>query len=56
MENNEQLCVQFDPDDKYVAVGYADGSIRIYSPINGQELLQMNSLFSPDKMPITGIR
>ena len=52
----EQYSVQFSPDDDTIAVGYADGNIRLYKADSGKLISVMFPLFSPEKMPVTGVR
>jgi COMPASS component SWD3 len=33
---NEVYCCRFDPQDRYVATGCKDGSIRIYNVLTGK--------------------
>lgn len=55
--NNGVMCVRFSPDGNFVAVGQADGLIKIFSPDTGQCLY---SLCDDDvamcHLPVTSIR
>ena len=32
----EVFCAQFDPEDRYIALGYGDGAVRIYNMETGK--------------------
>jgi len=36
------LCVRYDPNDKYIATGCFDGSIRIYNVFTGKQSYTLN--------------
>ena len=56
----EILCVRFDPQDKYCAVGYADGGIRIFNVKTGttlqHTLTPALSGVKEERMPVSSIR
>eukprot|EP00357_Protocruzia_adherens_P022906 CAMPEP_0114995856 /NCGR_PEP_ID=MMETSP0216-20121206/13973_1 /TAXON_ID=223996 /ORGANISM="Protocruzia adherens, Strain Boccale" /LENGTH=384 /DNA_ID=CAMNT_0002359967 /DNA_START=132 /DNA_END=1286 /DNA_ORIENTATION=+ len=56
--DNEIFCVRFDHDDKYLALGCADGSIKIYNVLTGKMSFTLNNqqAQTTGKMPTTSIR
>ena len=58
-ENFDYLfCVQFDQEDKFLAGGYADGSIRIFNRGSGKMLAELKPQypFEMARMPICDLR
>jgi WD40 repeat protein len=51
---SEVFCAKFDPSDKYLACGYADGMTRIYN-IATQKLSFTLQGAITDDMPITAL-
>lgn len=49
------LCVRYDPNDKYIATGCFDGSIRIYNVFTGKQSYTLNA-DGEEHMPITNIK
>jgi len=47
--------VRFDPNDKYIAAGQGDGSIKIFNVFTGKQSYTLNSNME-EPMPITQIR
>ena len=35
--STEVFCAQFDPEDRYIALGYGDGAVRIYNLETGKQ-------------------
>ena len=54
--DSEPFCVQFDPEDRYLGVGYSDGTTRLYNLLSGKMSSIMVASYSYDKKPITSIR
>ncbi len=56
----EILCVRFDPQDKFCAVGYADGGIRIFNVKTGTHLPHTLTPalggVKEERMPVSSIR
>jgi WD40 repeat protein len=54
----EVFCAQFDPEDRYIALGYGDGAVRIYNMETGKLSYTLaGAQFAMDhEMPITCIR
>ncbi len=51
----ESFCVQFDPDNKYFAVGGSDGTVRLYNTLTGK----CAAVMSPSRaehMPVTCVK
>jgi WD40 repeat protein len=60
-KSTEIFCVQFDPEDRYIATGCGDGSIRVYNLLTGKLAYLMNEqkVSRPEeakKMPTTAVR
>lgn len=34
--SSEVFCTKFDPEDRYIACGYGDGTVRIYNLETGK--------------------
>jgi WD40 repeat protein len=47
--------VRFDPNDKYIAAGQGDGSIKIFNVFTGKQSYTLNTTME-EPMPITQIR
>lgn len=41
--NTDVYCCKFDPEDRYLAVGYGDGVLRIYNNSNGKLAYTLSS-------------
>ena len=52
----ENCCVQFDSDDKCIAVGGSDGDLRIYSSFSGKLLVTLPCYQTKECKSITGLR
>lgn len=52
------FCSQFDPEDRYIALGYGDGAVRIYNLETGKQSFTLAgaSFESDHEMPITCVR
>ena len=48
-------CCKFDCEDKYLAVGYGDGIVRIYNNSNGKLSYTLSNLTAQDEKPITAL-
>lgn len=35
--SSEVFCAQYDPEDRYIALGYGDGAARIYNLETGKQ-------------------
>ena len=53
---NDNFCVQYDPDDKYFAVGTGDGLVKVYNTMSGKLITQMINASSHSHMPITCLK
>jgi COMPASS component SWD3 len=53
--NSDVLCCKFNHDDRYLAVGYGDGMLRIYNNTNGKLSYTLSSLSEEDDQPITNV-
>lgn len=51
----QTFCVRFDPNDKYIAAGQGDGSIKIFNVFTGKQSYTLNANME-EPMPITQIR
>lgn len=47
--------MRFDPNDKYIAAGQGDGSIKIFNVFTGKQSYTLN-MNMEEPMPITQIR
>ena len=47
--------MRFDPNDKYIAAGQGDGSIKIFNVFTGKQSYTLNTTME-EPMPITQIR
>jgi WD40 repeat protein len=56
--SSEVFCAQFDPEDRYIALGYGDGAVRIYNLETGKQSFTLaGAAFDSDhEMPVTCIR
>ena len=56
--STEVFCSQFDPEDRYIALGYGDGAVRIYNLETGKQSFTLAgaSFESDHEMPITCVR
>ena len=52
---NKTFCVRFDPQDKYIAQGCNDGSIKIYNAFTGKQSYILNTEME-EAMPTMQIR
>lgn len=52
---SEVFCCKFDPEDRYLAVGYGDGMCRIYNNTTGKLSYTLSSLSLDDDKPITAV-
>lgn len=53
--SKQTFCVRFDPNDKYIAAGQGDGTIKIFNLLTGKQSYTLNSNMD-EPMPITQIR
>jgi WD40 repeat protein len=53
--SKQTFCVRFDPNDKYIAAGQGDGSIKIFNVFTGKQSYTLNPN-QEEGMPITQIR
>jgi WD40 repeat protein len=53
--SKQTFCVRFDPNDKYIAAGHGDGTIRIFNTFTGKTSYILNNNME-EPMPITQIR
>lgn len=56
--SSEVFCARFDPEDRYLATGYGDGTIRIYNMETAKlsYVLSNHTLASEVEMPVTCIK
>ena len=51
----QTFCVRFDPNDKYIAAGCGDGSIRIFNVFTGKQSYILNTNME-EAMPTTNVK
>lgn len=55
-EETEVFSVRWNPEDTHLATAMGDGTVRLYSSVDGSFIRSLNCRLGNEAMPVTGIR
>ena len=49
---NEVMALSYEPTDKYLAIGYFNGAVKLYSPFSGKQQCYLNDPSNEDVLKV----